>query len=83
MAEDILSGGGGGAVANGKKVMVAIEESEYSYYALMWTLDNLRESISGSDAQLLIFMAQPPPQHVVTYAASLGSARLYCPVSAS
>ncbi|KAK4779876.1 hypothetical protein SAY87_015982 [Trapa incisa] len=26
-------------------------------------------------------MAQPPPQHVVTFAASLGSARLYCPVS--
>ncbi|OWM86309.1 universal stress protein A-like protein isoform X2 [Punica granatum] len=82
MEEEILSGGGEGGDKD-KKVMVAIDESECSHYALVWALDNLRESISGPDAQLLIFMAQPPPQHIITFAASLGSARLYCPVSAT
>lgn len=64
-----------------KKVMVAIDESEYSYYALMWALDNLGESLTK--CHVIIFMAQPPPQYVNTFAASLGNARLYCPVVAS
>lgn len=81
--EEILSAGVVVGVDKDKKVMVAIDESENSHYALMWILDNLRESISGPEAQVLIFMAQPPPQHVVTFAAALGSARMYCPVSAS
>jgi hypothetical protein len=75
MAE-VLSEGGAE-----KKVMVAIDESEYSYYALNWVLDNLKESIIKSP--LVIFMAQLPPQNAYTFAASLGSARMYCPVSAS
>ena len=75
MAE-VLSEGGAE-----KKVMVASDESEYSYYALNWVLDNLKESIIKSP--LVIFMAQLPPQNAYTFAASLGFARMYCPVSAS
>ncbi|KAK7847760.1 uncharacterized protein LOC111992531 [Quercus suber] len=74
MAEVVL--GYGGAE---KKVMVAIDESEYSYYALTWVLDNLKESLNKSP--LVIFMAQLPTKNAYTFAASLGSARMYCPVS--
>ncbi|KAE8686902.1 putative acyl-CoA thioesterase [Hibiscus syriacus] len=45
-----------------KKVMVAIDESECSHYALHWALDNLRETIS--DSQLFIFNAQPLPTYL-------------------
>ncbi|KAB1221074.1 Universal stress protein A-like protein [Morella rubra] len=69
---------GGGAE---RKVMVAIDESDYSHYALMWVLENLKESITKSP--LVIFMAQPPTKSCYTFAASLGSARMYCPVSAT
>ncbi|KAA8529149.1 hypothetical protein F0562_034052 [Nyssa sinensis] len=65
----------------GKKVMVAIDENESSYYALKWVLENLRESITNSGNPLVIFMAQPSPKPI-PFAASLGSARIYCPVSA-
>ncbi|KAF2311065.1 hypothetical protein GH714_019333 [Hevea brasiliensis] len=70
------------AMANGepeRKVMLAIDESEYSHYALIWVLDNLKESLTKSP--LFIFMAQPPPKNY-PFAASLGSARMYCSVSA-
>ncbi|KAJ4828886.1 hypothetical protein Tsubulata_039859 [Turnera subulata] len=40
-----------------KKVMVAIDENECSYYALEWTLDKLRDTIA--DSELIIFTAQP------------------------
>ncbi|KAE9451010.1 hypothetical protein C3L33_17092, partial [Rhododendron williamsianum] len=39
---------------NGKKVMVAIDESESSYHALMWVLKNLRDSIAASGSPLLV-----------------------------
>lgn len=64
-----------------RKVMLAIDDSEYSYYALMWILENLKESLPMSS--LVIFMAQPPPRRNITFAAGLGSARMYCPVSSS
>ncbi|XP_059453723.1 uncharacterized protein LOC132184202 [Corylus avellana] len=69
---------GGGAE---RKVMVAIDESDYSHYALTWVLANLKESITTSP--LVIFMAQPPPRSSYTFSAPLGSARMYCPVSAT
>ncbi|TXG60269.1 hypothetical protein EZV62_014842 [Acer yangbiense] len=71
------------AVAEGgeKKVMVAIDESESSYYALMWVLDNLKESISNFP--LIIFMAQPVTKYNSPYSASLGSVRMYYPVAAT
>jgi len=77
MAE-VLAGGGGAAE---RKVMVAIDESDYSHYALTWVLENLKESIINSS--LVIFMAQPPPTNSYTFSAPLGSARMYCPVSAT
>ncbi|KAJ7943145.1 universal stress protein A-like protein [Quillaja saponaria] len=64
-----------------KKVMVAIDENESSHYALMWTLENLKESITKSS--LVIFMAQPAPNNNYSLGASLGTARLYCPLSAT
>ena len=40
-----------------KKVMVAIDESELSHYALEWTLENLGNTIHNSE--LVVFTAQP------------------------
>ncbi|XP_009356255.1 universal stress protein YxiE [Pyrus x bretschneideri] len=73
----------GEAVAKGaeKKVMVAIDESESSHYALMWVLDNLKDSIT--DSPLTIFMAQTPSNGNITFSASLGAARMYYPTSSS
>ncbi|KAJ9140750.1 hypothetical protein P3X46_031358 [Hevea brasiliensis] len=61
------------------KVMVAIDESESSYYALTWVLNNLKNSIVNSP--LLIFSAQPIPKNYSAYAAQLGIARIYFPFS--
>ncbi|CAK7326601.1 unnamed protein product [Dovyalis caffra] len=55
-----------------KKVMVAIEESESSHYALEWTLDKLRESIA--DSTVIIFTAQPNSDIGYIYASTLGTA---------
>ncbi|KAF3431884.1 hypothetical protein FNV43_RR26620 [Rhamnella rubrinervis] len=65
-----------------KKVMVAIDESEYNRYALIWVLENLKDSITKSPP-LLIFMAQLLANNTYTFSASLGSARLCCPVSST
>lgn len=66
---------GGANHSRERKVMVAIDESDNSHYALMWVLDNLKESVSS--APLLIFMAQPPAKSTYSFAASLSSARMY------
>ncbi|XP_009356876.1 universal stress protein YxiE-like [Pyrus x bretschneideri] len=73
----------GEAIARGaeKRVMVAIDESECSHYALMWALDNLKDSITKSP--LIIFTAQTPSAGNVIFSASLGSARMYYPMSSS
>ncbi|GER44398.1 adenine nucleotide alpha hydrolases-likesuperfamily protein [Striga asiatica] len=55
-----------------KKVMVAIDESECSHYALEWALNNLRESLQNS--KLLIFTAQPLADYGYLYASSYGAA---------
>lgn len=55
-----------------KKVMVAIDESESSHYALEWTLQNLRESIENS--KLFIFTAQDLQDLSYLYASSFGAA---------
>ncbi|KAM5567742.1 hypothetical protein ABKV19_015686 [Rosa sericea] len=68
----------GGAEIAEKPVMVAVDESECSHCALMWVIDNLKESIT-TKSPLLIFMAQPPPASSITFAAPLGAARMYCP----
>ncbi|KAJ4828887.1 hypothetical protein Tsubulata_039860 [Turnera subulata] len=63
-----------------KKVMVAIDESEYSYHALIWALDNLKEVIAGSS--LVIFATQPNPDCFHTYGAHFGSSRTSNPIPA-
>ncbi|KAK4430224.1 Universal stress protein [Sesamum alatum] len=54
-----------------KKVMVAIDESECSHYALEWTLKNLRETAENS--KLFIFTAQPVADLTYLYASSYGA----------
>ncbi|XP_057509556.1 universal stress protein A-like protein [Actinidia eriantha] len=55
-----------------KKVMVAIDASEYSQYALEWALQNLGDSIANSE--LLIFTVQPIADYSYLYASSFGAA---------
>ena len=64
-----------------KKVMVVIDENENSYHALMWVLDNLKESVTKST--LVIFAAQPLTNYTNVFAAPLGFARMHFPVLAS
>ncbi|CAL9115772.1 unnamed protein product [Musa textilis] len=63
----------GGDVGGGKptRMMVAIDESEYSRHALEWVLANLRESLSS--LPLIIFTVQPLTDFAYLTAASLGS----------
>ncbi|XP_073004480.1 universal stress protein A-like protein [Typha latifolia] len=53
-----------------KKVMVAIDESECSHYALEWALDHLRDSLSSP---LVVFTAQPYANVGYMAAASYGT----------
>ncbi|CAI9096177.1 OLC1v1032262C1 [Oldenlandia corymbosa var. corymbosa] len=62
---------------SGKKMMVAIDESETSYYALIWVLENLQESIAKSSNPLVLFMAQPPAKSGNLFGSSPGSARIF------
>uniref|UniRef100_A0A2N9FPF2 UspA domain-containing protein n=1 Tax=Fagus sylvatica TaxID=28930 RepID=A0A2N9FPF2_FAGSY len=64
-----------------KKVMVVMDENENSYHALMWVLDNLKESVTKST--LVIFAAQPLTNYTNVFAAPLGFARMHFPVSAT
>ncbi|KAK3018734.1 hypothetical protein RJ639_003028 [Escallonia herrerae] len=49
----------------------------------MWVLENLDETIKKSGNHLVIFMAQPLPNNINVFAASLGTARMYCNVSST
>ncbi|PIA33282.1 hypothetical protein AQUCO_04100006v1 [Aquilegia coerulea] len=69
MAEE----GGGGSSNKEKKLMVAIDESECSHYALEWALDNLPDYISSSSSSLYIFTAQNLVDFGYLQAASLAS----------
>ncbi|CAK9316878.1 unnamed protein product [Citrullus colocynthis] len=65
-----------------KRVMVGIDESECSYYALIWVLENLKQSIA--DWPLFLFTALPPPSSYTSGAGtSLGLARSYFPVASN
>lgn len=57
-----------------KRLMVAIDESECSHYALEWALDNLRDSLSSP---LLIFTVQPLQNVGFLAAASYGAPRTF------
>ncbi|CAN4124823.1 unnamed protein product [Withania somnifera] len=50
--------------------MVAIDESECSLYALQWALENLYPSLSN--AEIVLFTAQPIADYGYLYAASFG-----------
>ncbi|KAK9074513.1 hypothetical protein SSX86_007111 [Deinandra increscens subsp. villosa] len=54
-----------------KKVMVAIDESEYSRYALEWALQNLHESIANKE--LVVFTVQPISDYGYLHASSYGA----------
>ncbi|XP_050240966.1 universal stress protein A-like protein isoform X1 [Quercus robur] len=56
-----------------KQVMVAIDESECSRYALQWTLDNLSQTIDDN-SQLVLFTVQPISECTYAYASSFGAA---------
>ncbi|KAF4360805.1 hypothetical protein F8388_015128 [Cannabis sativa] len=56
-----------------KKVMVAIDESDCSHYALQWALDNLHHTIL--DSKLVIFTVQSTVDLGYIFASSYGSAR--------
>lgn len=55
-----------------KKVMVAIDENECSFYALKWALENLYESLQNSE--VVLFTAQPISVYGYIYASSFGVA---------
>ncbi|KAI4313913.1 hypothetical protein L6164_026855 [Bauhinia variegata] len=61
-----------GKVDEKKKVLVAIEESECSRYALQWALENLDHSIKNS--KLIVFSVVPIDDLGYTYASSFGTA---------
>lgn len=62
-----------------EKVMVVIDESEDSYKALIWALNNLKEPHRSS--KLVVFAPQAFPKCNNICGAQLGYARIYCPVS--
>lgn len=57
------------------KVMVAIDDSEFSEYALMWVLKNLGSTIR--DSQLVIYTTRTPVDIGYLYASSWGSMSLF------
>ncbi|XP_019053220.1 PREDICTED: uncharacterized protein LOC104602239 isoform X1 [Nelumbo nucifera] len=59
-----------GLGGNERKVMIAIDESECSHYALNWVLHNLQDSLSNSS--LLIFTVRPLTGYSSIIAASYG-----------
>ncbi|KAL3510767.1 hypothetical protein ACH5RR_030168 [Cinchona calisaya] len=51
---------------SGRRVMVAIDEHEGSFYALEWAVKNLHESILNS--HLVVFTAQPSSEYSYIHA---------------
>ncbi|KAI9078566.1 hypothetical protein K1719_039504 [Acacia pycnantha] len=72
--EDVIIGEDDRGTEN-KKVMVVIDESDYSYYALIWSLKTLKESLRSKS--IILFMVQPAVDSNYTVSALLGTARLY------
>lgn len=56
------------------KVMMAIDGSECSHYALQWVLENLGHTISNS--KLIIFNVLSPDYLGYAYASTYGTARM-------
>lgn len=64
----------GGNPEKKKKVMVAIDVSECSHYAMQWMLENLHDIVSKSE--LIIFTALPANSGYV-YASTFGGTRKF------
>lgn len=64
------------------KVMVSIDDSEYSHHALQWALDNLHRTITASQP-LVVLTVQPITNLAYIPAASFGSARMFTPMAPS
>ncbi|KAG9448917.1 hypothetical protein H6P81_008882 [Aristolochia fimbriata] len=62
-----------GGEGRAKKVMVAVDESDCSHYALEWTLSNFRESLSPS-SPLILYNVQSIVDLGLLAAASHGAA---------
>ena len=56
-----------------KKVLVAIDLSECSRYALQWALDNLGETMANSE--VVLFTVQPIVDFSYAYVSTLGATR--------
>lgn len=56
-----------------QKVVVAIDESDCSHYALQWALDQLFDTMTKSD--VILFTVQPVADYGYVYASSMGAAR--------
>ncbi|KAJ0642754.1 putative rossmann-like alpha/beta/alpha sandwich protein [Helianthus annuus] len=56
------------------KVMVAIDDSEYSHHALNWALNTLRSTLV--DSEVVIYTARTPVDIGYLYASSWGSKSL-------
>ncbi|KAF5762223.1 putative universal stress protein A [Helianthus annuus] len=56
------------------KVMVAIDDSEYSHHALNWALNTLRSTLV--DSEVVIYTARTPVDIGYLYASSWGTAEL-------
>ncbi|XP_068638921.1 universal stress protein A-like protein isoform X2 [Aristolochia californica] len=69
-----------GEKGRAKKVMVAVDESDCSHYALEWMLNNLRECCSPS-SPLILFNVQSIVDLGLLAAASHGGAQLIQSVS--
>lgn len=71
----------GNSTEQKKKVMVSIDESECSRYALLWALDNLHETIANSE--LILFTVQPILDLTYATVSTLGAARIFLSLSLS
>ncbi|KAF2289568.1 hypothetical protein GH714_037184 [Hevea brasiliensis] len=66
------------------RVMVAVDESEESFYALQWTLDNLSNGITATnepsmESGMLCLVHVQPPFHPAVYPLGPGGAAFYTP----
>lgn len=74
--EEAAAGAGGSSSSSGKPVMVVgIDDSDHSYYALNWTLQHFFVAGQPQQYQLVVLTAKPPASSVIGIA-GVGSAEL-------
>ncbi|CAL5084798.1 unnamed protein product [Urochloa decumbens] len=60
-------GGSGEQTQKQTVVMVGVDDSDHSYYALEWAVRNLAAGMAGGAADLVIVHAKPKPSSVVSF----------------